>query len=86
MTPDTAAYTSPNGRSAFETNVRSRRSQTLSKGWGDRHLLLWMFQHGQQVSEADGLECFHEKACHNRHSYPMLFLLEISHTMEFWNE
>jgi hypothetical protein len=36
MTPDTAAY-KPKGRPAFETNARSRRSQTLSRCWGDRH-------------------------------------------------
>ncbi len=37
MTPDTAAHAIPSGRSAFEANVRSRRSQTISKGWSDRH-------------------------------------------------
>jgi hypothetical protein len=36
MTPDPAAYLRQNGRPAFEVNARGRRSQTLSKGWGDR--------------------------------------------------
>lgn len=37
MTPDIAARAIPNGRSDFESNAKPRRSQTLSKYWGDRH-------------------------------------------------
>jgi hypothetical protein len=36
MTPDTAAHAISNGRPAFETGARPRRSQTLGKCWGDR--------------------------------------------------
>jgi hypothetical protein len=36
MTPDTADCSSLNGRSAFETNARPKRSHSLSKCWGDR--------------------------------------------------
>jgi hypothetical protein len=55
MTPDTAACTSPNGCAAFETNARPRRSQSLSKGCGDRlHSPSACFGFDRPVTQSNG--------------------------------